>query len=141
MNETLEDHRFIAVRSRKVGRSRAPRTHDVLARKPAGALATIFQLLPHLHQQSGEVDFAGSPAGVLEALAANAQEAIGAINRGISAIGFLIADSSPEINDGTIHQETVEALGWLLSELGELGGACVVLSGRCRATQQRGEKA
>jgi hypothetical protein len=62
----------------------------------------------------------------------DAETAVGAINRGISAIGFLIADSAPEIDDGTIHQETIEALGWLLSELGELGGACVVLAARCR---------
>jgi hypothetical protein len=81
---------------------------------------------------SGDIDFAGSLRGIVHGLLDDAETAVGAINRGIAAIGVLIAGSSPEIEDGTIHQETIEALGWLLSELGELGGACVVLAARCR---------
>jgi hypothetical protein len=101
-------------------------------RKPLGALAGIIDALPKLNLGSGGLDLVGSPRAIVHRLISDMDTAVGAINRGIGAIGLLIADSSPEIEDGTISQESVEALGWLLSELGELASACVVLAAQCR---------
>lgn len=47
------------------------------------------------------------------------------------AIGHLMAQSAPELEDGTVSADTLEALGWLLAELGELGAQMTAVGMRC----------
>jgi hypothetical protein len=54
---------------------------------------------------------------------------------GMAAVGQLMAHSSPVIEDGTVGADSVESLGWLLSELGDLSGYCLVLASECRRGQ------
>jgi hypothetical protein len=61
-------------------------------------------------------------------LAANATTVMGICNQGMAAIGHLLAHSAPVIEDGTIGADTVEALGWLLAELGDMAAYCMVLA-------------
>jgi hypothetical protein len=65
-------------------------------------------------------------------IAANAATVMSVCNHGMAAIGHLLAQSAPVIEDGTIGADTVEALGWLLAELGDMAAYCMVL-----AVQQR----
>jgi hypothetical protein len=61
-------------------------------------------------------------------LAASATSVMSVCNHGMAAIGHLLAHSAPVIEDGTIGADTVEALGWLLAELGDLAAYCMVLA-------------
>jgi len=54
---------------------------------------------------------------------------------GMAAVGHLIAHSSPVIADATVGAESVEAVGWLISELGDLSGYCLMLASECRRIQ------
>jgi hypothetical protein len=60
-------------------------------------------------------------------LAASASTVMAVTNHGMAAIGHLLAHSAPVIEDGTIGADTVEALGWLLAELGDMAAYCMVL--------------
>ena len=51
---------------------------------------------------------------------------------GIAALGHLLAHSSPLIEDGTVGADSVEALGWLIAELGDLTAYCLVLASELR---------
>lgn len=51
---------------------------------------------------------------------------------GISAIGQLLAHTSVQVETGELAQDMVEALGWLLAELGDPAAACVELAAPCR---------
>ena len=96
-------------------------------------LRDLLVLLPQLvTDKQGKLNLlASSPSLVLE-VAERAETSVKAINRGIAAVGNLIPYAAPEIEDGTIAMGTVEALGWLLSELGELAATCMVLAAECR---------
>jgi hypothetical protein len=61
-------------------------------------------------------------------LAASANTVMSVCNHGMAAIGHLLAQSAPVIEDGTIGADTVEALGWLLAELGDMAAYCMVLA-------------
>jgi hypothetical protein len=61
-------------------------------------------------------------------LAASANTVMSVCNHGMAAIGHLLAHSAPVIEDGTIGADTVEALGWLLAELGDMAAYCMVLA-------------
>ena len=59
------------------------------------------------------------PPSVLLELVEQAEAGAGALNLGISAVGTLMAHAAVPIEDGSISADTVEALGWLLGELGK----------------------
>jgi hypothetical protein len=96
-------------------------------------LRDLLVRLPQLKVDAqGRLDLLkSSPSLVLE-VAEHAETTVQAINLGIAAIGAIISFASAEIEDGTVAMGTVEALGWLLSELGETAAACLVLAAACR---------
>ena len=112
---------------------RPRRTMKVLLSAVVRAMSDLVVQLPRLvTDASGGVDFAASDPAVLVKIADDAETAAGVINLGVAAIGNLIAYAAPEVEDGTISSDTVEALGWLLAELGELAARCAVLGMHCR---------
>lgn len=96
-------------------------------------LRDLLVRLPQLNiDRQGKLDLlSSSPSLVLE-VAENAETTVRVINLGIAAIGALMPYAAPEIEDGSVAMGTVEALGWLLSELGETAAACMVLAAACR---------
>jgi hypothetical protein len=97
------------------------------------AMRGLVARLPRLQcDKDGCVDFAASDAALLVQLADDAETAVSAISLGISAIGNLMAYAAPEIEDGTVSSDTVEALGWHLAETGELAAVLAVLAAHCR---------
>jgi hypothetical protein len=122
------------VRARKaVGTVTSFAVVDLVRPEHEKPLRDLIVRLPQLvTDRQGKLDLlASSPSLVLE-IAERAETSARAINLGIGALGNLIPFAAPEIEDGTIAMGTVESLGWLLSELGELAAICMVLAAECR---------
>jgi hypothetical protein len=92
----------------------------------------VCQLPRLVTNAAGEVDYPGSSPELLVNIADSSQTAVGAIQLGVAAIGNLLAYAAPEVEDGTVSSDTVEALGWLLRELGEFAASLTVLGAHCR---------
>ncbi len=113
---------------------RTPLTKEVA--KLNEARHPMRDLLVHLPRllvdAQGKPDFLGSSPSLLLSISEDAETAAGAINRGMSAVGALIAYAAPEMDDGTISSDSIEALGWLFAELGAISAECLTLSAGCR---------
>lgn len=93
----------------------------------------LMALLPRLLvNDQGQPDFDGSDAMALVQIAEAAELLQRVLQLGISAIGQLLAHASVQVETGELAQDTVEALGWLLAELGDAAAACVELAAPCR---------
>lgn len=94
---------------------------------------SLMALLPQLVvNDQGQPDFDASDATVLLSIAEAAELLQRVLQLGISAIGQLLAHASVQVETGELAQDTVEALGWLLAELGDAAAACVELAAPCR---------
>jgi hypothetical protein len=58
---------------------------------------------------------------------------VGLCHNGTRALGHLVAVASAELEGGEISGDTVEGLGWLLSELGDMGAWATVMAQSCKA--------
>ncbi|MFN4037505.1 hypothetical protein [Comamonas aquatica] len=93
----------------------------------------LMALLPRLLvNDQGQPDFDASDAMALVQIAEAAELLQRVLQLGISAIGQLLAHASVQVETGELAQDTVEALGWLLAELGDAAAACVELAAPCR---------
>lgn len=93
----------------------------------------LLARLPKLPLNSElEVEFAAADPDLLFAIAEDAEMLMRAMHHGVGAMGQLLANSAVMVEDGTISAECLEALGFLMSELGDLAAACMVLAGYCR---------
>jgi hypothetical protein len=100
---------------------------------PSRPLRSLLLLLPLLSAQPGsKVAYGVADPDLLVQLAEDAEAAIGTVQLGSSAIGQLMAHAAPEIEDRTVCSDTVEALGWLLSELNDAAATLMVLMAECR---------
>ena len=98
--------------------------------RPTRALLTLLPRL--LVNARHEPDFDACDATVLVQLAEAAELLQRIFQLGISATGQLLAHASVQVETGELAQDTVEALGWLLAELGDTAAACVKLAAPCR---------
>ena len=100
---------------------------------PSRPLRSLLLLLPLLSAQPGsKVDYGVADPDLLVQLAEDAEAVIGTVQLGSSAIGQLMAHAAPEIEDRTVCSDTVEALGWLLSELNDAAASLMVLMAECK---------
>lgn len=94
------------------------------------------QLLAHVRHltfsDSGSIDAAHASPELLRSVTENAETALSTIHQGLGAIGHLLAHSAVPIEDGTIGADTLESLGFLVAELGDLAAACMTLAAHCR---------
>lgn len=72
------------------------------------------------------------PNSLRQPLTENAETVMAVCQNGMAALGQLLAHSSPVIEDGTVGADSIEALGWLIAELGDLTAYCLVLAAECR---------
>lgn len=79
-----------------------------------------------------EIDYPAADARVLVAIRDDADTTIQVIHRGLSVVGDLLARSSPEVEDGTISADSIEALGFWISEMSDGAAALMTLAARCR---------
>lgn len=97
------------------------------------AMRALIAALPSAHSGAdGGIDFAATPPALLATVADSAELTAAGLGRGLSAVGNLIPYAAPEMGDGTVSADTIEALGWLITELGDMAAACLVLATRCR---------
>ena len=82
------------------------------------------------------IDWLGLDAGVVAAIERNASLTARAAAHGITAIGHLLVCSAPEIELRDISAKTVEAVGRVLAELGELAAVCEYLEATARRATQ-----
>ena len=100
---------------------------------PSRPLRSLLLLLPLLSAQPGsKVAYGLADPDLLVQLAEDAEAVIGTVQLGSSAIGQLMAHAAPEIEDRTVCSDTVEALGWLLSELNDAAATLMVLMAECK---------
>ena len=93
------------------------------------------ELLNHLRQVQTVAGRNGSgsiPTNLRQSLSENAETVMAVCQNGMAALGQLLAHSSPVIEDGTVGADSVEALGWLIAELGDMTAYCLVLAAECR---------
>ncbi|VTU12860.1 hypothetical protein SRS16CHR_00099 [Variovorax sp. SRS16] len=69
---------------------------------------------------------------MLTAIAEDAQSTLATVHQGLGALGHLLAHSAVVIEDGTIGADSLESLGFLMAELGDLASACMTLAAQCR---------
>lgn len=93
----------------------------------------LFELLPQLRlDASGAPDLRATDRVVLRGISEHAQASAAAINLGMSAVGSLMAYAAPQCEDKAISSDAIEALGWLLAELGATTALMVRLAAVCR---------
>ena len=100
-----------------------------------GASHPMRELLNHLRQVQTLAERNGSasiPTSLRQPLSENAETVMSVCQNGMAALGQLLAHSSPVIEDGTVGADSVEALGWLIAELGDMTAYCLVLAAECR---------
>jgi len=99
----------------------------------ARPMRDLLRQLPRLHTDGqGNVDYANSDRAIVAATGRNASCIASALHMGIGAIGHLLATSAPKIEDGSVDSDAIEALGWLMAELGDLGAELAVMAIQCR---------
>lgn len=101
-----------------------------ISTRPLRDLLERLPLLPITSNQT--VDFPAADAGLLVAIREDAETTVQVFLRGSSVLGSLLSYSSPLIADGTVSQDAVEALGFLLSELSDGAVSLMNLSAQCR---------
>ena len=93
----------------------------------------LLLLLPYLNvSATQDIEYEAADPDVLVQLAERAETAMRTIHLGISATGHLLARSAPEIECREISGDAVEALGWLIVELGEFAAVAQCLAAACR---------
>jgi hypothetical protein len=100
------------------------------AQRPMQGLLARLPLLPLTGTQ--EVDYPAADPALLVSLADDAETTMNTINQGVGAIGHLLAHSAVVIEDGTIGADSIESLGFLLSEISDMASGCMVLASKCR---------
>ena len=96
-------------------------------------LRDLLQRLPRLPMKSNEeIDFDAADADLLVAIANDAEITVNVLQRGVGAIGHMLAESAVAIEDGTISADCIESLGFLQAEVMELSAHCLTLAARCR---------
>lgn len=100
------------------------------------SMQELLELLPRMTVDAGgAIDYQATAPEIRTAIADHATSVAGAFNLGMSAVGSLMAYAAPECDDGTINSDAIEALGWLLAELGATTALMIALSARCRSTR------
>lgn len=79
-----------------------------------------------------EIDYPAADAALLVQVADNAESAMHVVQLGLSAVGQLLVRAAPEVEAGEISGNSIEALGWLMSELGDFSATAFALASACR---------
>lgn len=79
-----------------------------------------------------EIDYPAADAELLVQIADNAETAMHVVQLGLSAVGQLLVRAAPEVEAGEISKDSIEALGWLMSELGDFSATAFALASACR---------
>lgn len=97
------------------------------AHRPMQDLLTWLPRLPMTGDL--QVDYQAADTKVLAVIGSSAETTMNVLRNSISSIGLLLAHSAVVVEDGTIgSSDALEALGYLLAELGALAAGSMVLT-------------
>lgn len=103
----------------------------------------LLRMLPRLSiDAQGKPDLLGSSPSLLLEVTEDAETVAATLMRGIAAVGSLMAHAAPEVDDGSVGADAVEAVGRLIQEIGGLTAYCVEIAAQCRqarTVRQSGE--
>ena len=102
---------------------------NISTARPARDLLRQLPLLPT--QPDCSVDYGAADAALLLALAENGEAVMSAFQHGLSALGVILAQASPEVGS-EIGSDTIEAPGWFMAETADIAAALLVLTRACR---------
>jgi hypothetical protein len=95
----------------------------------------LLRLLPLLTAADGASKVTPGPSGDLANLAGCAEACIRTVHLGLGALGHLVARCSMDLQDGSVPSESIENLGFLMAELGDLAAECMRIAAQCRSGQ------
>lgn len=99
----------------------------------ASSLCNLLLLMPYLSlTASAEIDYIASDPAILAQLADAADASLLIIHLSTSAVGRLLARTATEPFSEMENDDSVEALGWLVAELGDLASVARSMSAMCR---------
>lgn len=105
-------------------------------REPLRPLRDMILLLPHINaRQVGSefvLDWESAEPDLVRQIGRNADITMRTVYRGLSAIGRLMVNISPEMALGEIPADTIEAIGWLISEVSDVGATAHVIYAACQ---------
>lgn len=105
---------------------------------PARPLRELLHQLPLLAaMQPTRCGVTGGSPTFLASVAANADATMRMVHLGVGALGNLVARCSMDLQDGSVSSESIENLGFLMAELGDLAAECLQIASRCRAGLQQ----
>ena len=102
---------------------------EIVSDRPLRDLLLLMPLVPV--SDRGEIDYNAASPALLKQLGANADLSMRTLHRGTAAIGRLLVAVSPEIGTGEFSADAMESVGWLLSEIADLGATAQCLSVAC----------
>lgn len=104
-------------------------------REPLRPLRDMILLLPHINTRAvGSeyvLDWESAEPALVNQIGRNAEITMRTVNRGLSAIGRLMVNVSPEMGLGEIPADTIEAIGWLISEVSDAGATAHAIYASC----------
>jgi hypothetical protein len=90
-------------------------------------------LMPHLQVRTEfNIDYESAEPALLHQIGTNAETTMRTIHRGTAAIGRLLVAVSPEVGTGELPADCMEAVGWLLAEMGDLAATCHSIAVSCQ---------
>ena len=96
----------------------------------------VFDLIRQLPccevSATGEIDYDASDPALIQRMGENAAQVMATVHRGTAAIGLLLANAGPEIENRSLSAEVVADLGFLLAELADLAAQCDLIATSCR---------
>lgn len=108
---------------------RAKRTTEEIPRP----MRDLILQLPLLNvTPSLEIDYPAADAALLAQVAHTAETAMHVVQLELSAVGQLLVRAAPVVEAGEISGDSIEALGWLMSELGDFSATAFALASVCR---------
>ena len=96
-------------------------------------LRDMLLLMPHLQVRTDfSIDYESAEPALLHQIGTNADITMRTIHRGTAAIGRLLVAVSPEVGTGEVPADCMEAVGWLLAEMGDLAATCHSIVASCQ---------
>jgi hypothetical protein len=92
----------------------------------------LLMVLPTVATKDGALDMANTSQDALRRLAECADAVMLTANSGNAAMGKLIALCAADAEDGSFGADALEAVGWLIAELGELAALSATLAAASR---------
>lgn len=96
-------------------------------------LRDLLLLMPHLQVRTEyNIDYQSCESVLLYQIGTNADITMRTVHRGSAAIGRLLVYTSPEIGTGEFSSDSMEALGEVLAELGDLAATAHAIAASCQ---------